>query len=384
MEQHSAGAAICGIGTAVPEHRFSQDDAARQLEQAFAEQPDAMRWMKRVLRQCGVKTRYTCEPRLLNSSDASDTYRFLPSTDVPPPNTEERMHIYKRESVPLALRAAREALEDANTAPDQITHLITVSCTGQFLPGLDAEVCWQLGLSPTVNRIPLTYLGCAAGLKAIGLAHDLCLGAQSAKILVVCVELCTLHIQPSSRREDLFAASFFGDGASACVVGAASSSGRKGSFRLGSGHSSLLPGTAKAMTWDVGNYGFKLYLSPDIPKLLGASLLSEICRLPGGDAPPELWAIHPGGRGIVDAIQAVCGLTDDQTRFSRNVLLQYGNLSSATILFVMHAMREELSLAGAGPKSGLALAFGPGLTAQLQTLTYVPPAYQSEVLEHGA
>ena len=370
MEREGKSAAILGIGTAVPEYRMDQADAALRLAEALKEYPDSARWAKRIFRQSGVETRYTCDPALLEPAICC---RYLPyRSTASPPTTAERMDLYKRMAVPLGLKAAQRALADALENASSITHLITVSCTGQFLPGLDAVLTEQLGLSPTVNRIPLTFLGCAAGLKAVILANDIVSGRPDAKILIVCVELCTLHVQPSAERDDLYAASFFGDGASACVVGKAEANHR-GVFQLGLSRSVIFTNSAGLMKWDLGDFGFKLYLSPEIPKEIGSKIPAEVLHLLGEDeALPELWAIHPGGRGIIDILQRVFSLSDRQTEPSRSVLRHYGNLSSATILFVLDEMKRTRLSAGAGTANGISIAFGPGLTAEMIRFAYVP------------
>ncbi|MHA0856120.1 type III polyketide synthase [Paenibacillus sp. CMAA1364] len=360
---------IIGIGTALPNHRMEQGEVLDKLEEALQDSPNSVRWARRIFKQCGVATRYTCEPNLIGQGSTS---RYLPTQglhDVP--TTAERMEIYQRESIPLALQAAKEALTDGEVDASQITHLITVSCTGQFLPGLDVVLVKEMGLSARVQRIPLTFQGCAAGLKAIQLARTLVAGQPNAQILIVCVELCTLHFQPSSDREALFGASFFGDGASACVIGIADHN-KKGKFQLGEGHSVLLPDCSEEMIWEVGDYGFDLYLSTHIPKLLGQYLGKEIELLLEGKDLPDLWAIHPGGRGIVDVVQQLFQLSDEQVQYSRDILHNYGNLSSATILFVLQAMRDDLQSQQVESSSGVALAFGPGLTAELLKFTYLP------------
>lgn len=380
MENTDPSIAILGLGTAVPPYRIDQADTAWRLAEALADKPDSARWARRIFKQCGVVSRYTCEPNLL---DAAADCRYFPSTSTADaPSTAERMRIFKSESVPLGLTAARQALSDGGVAAADITHLITVSCTGQFLPGLDAALVQQLGLAPTVTRIPLNFLGCAAGLKAICLSRQIISGAKGANVLIVCVELCTLHIQPSGDRESLFAASFFGDGASACVVGAAGTK-HKGIYMLGKEHSVLLPDCADEMVWEVGNNGFDLYLSPHIPKLIGELIPAEVVRL-FGNYRPELWAIHPGGRGIVESLQTKFELTDEQAAPSLGVLRDYGNVSSATILFVLKAMRRQLKEAGSGQASGIALAFGPGLTAEMIQIDYVPAAAQHKQIAGGA
>nr|WP_063761693.1 type III polyketide synthase [Paenibacillus tyrfis] len=371
MEPFTSDVAILGIGTAVPAYRLDQLEVLERLTDALKEHSDSMRWSKRIFKQCGVETRYTCEPDLL--SPAAEC-RYFPSDSLENvPSTKERMERYKRESVPLALESSKKALEDSHTAVSDITHLITVSCTGQFLPGMDVDLTMRLGLSPNIQRMPLQFLGCAAGLKAVSLARQIVAGMPSANVLIVCVELCTLHIQPSSQREALFGASFFGDGASACVVGRARPEHKK-VFRLGKGNTVLLPDSTDEMVWEVGNYGFDLFLSPNIPKLLGRYVPAEIEQIFNGKTLPELWAIHPGGRGIIDTLQDLFALSEEQTRPSRNTLRNYGNVSSATILFVLDEYRRELTPARTDthPICGIALAFGPGLTAELIEVDYFP------------
>lgn len=368
MKHSQSSIAILGIGTAVPPYLVDQADTARRLVDALSDKPDSARWGRRIFKQCGVQSRYTCEPNLL--AEAAEC-RYLPSASPETaPSTAERMGIYKRESVPLGLHAARQALADGEVDAAEITHLITVSCTGQFLPGMDAAIIHQLGLAPTITRIPLNFLGCAAGLKAIGLSRQIVSNDSNANVLVVCVELCTLHIQPSGDKESLFAASFFGDGASACVIGAGKPHHRP-IFALGEERSVLLPECAEEMVWEVGNHGFDLYLSPHIPKLIGEFIPAEVKQLCGDEA-LDLWAIHPGGKGIIDILQNKFELTDVQTSHSLGVLRDYGNVSSATILFVLNAMRSHLQETGSERVGGIALAFGPGLTAEMIKIAYVP------------
>ncbi|MDQ0201985.1 type III polyketide synthase [Neobacillus ginsengisoli] len=361
--------AILGIGTAVPEFCLDQTDTSQRLAEALKEYPDSMRWAKRIFKQCGVATRYTCEPNLLES--AEDCRYFSQNSNRRFPSTAERMEIYKKASVPLGLNVARKALEDAKVDVSDITHLITVSCTGQFLPGLDTELVKGLGLAETINRIPLNFIGCAAGLKAVCMSRQIVSNNPTSKVLIVCVELCTLHIQPSTQREALYGTSFFGDGASACIVGSAGAE-HTAIFQLGKEHSVLLQDAAGDMVWEVGDYGFDLYLSPNIPKLIGQFVPEQVKHLLRDDQKPDIWAIHPGGKGIIDKLEEIFELTEEQTRPSRNVLRNFGNMSSATILFVLNEMRQELQALHSKSASGLALAFGPGITCEMIQITYLP------------
>ncbi|UQZ82278.1 Alpha-pyrone synthesis polyketide synthase-like Pks18 [Paenibacillus konkukensis] len=370
MEQTASKVALLGIGTSVPAYRIEQIEAAQRLTDALKDHPDSMRWAKRIFKQCAVETRYTCEPELLKPAAQCRYSPGTPEEDVP--TTAERMAVYKRESVPLGIAAARQAISDAGVSPSHITHVITVSCTGQFLPGLDSLLVGALGLSLGVLRIPLNFLGCAAGLKAIGLSRRIAASSPRAAVLVVCVELCTLHLQSSVRREDLYAASFFGDGAAACVIGHSGGEGSEGEFELGEDRSALVSDYAGEMVWEVGDRGFDLYLSPGIPRIIGEWMPRNIQDWLQGEESPRLWAIHPGGKGIVDALQNSLGLTEEQTAASRAVLRDYGNLSSATILFVLQELRQRLREQEAEAADGIAIAFGPGLTAEMIRIRYTP------------
>jgi len=359
---------IKGIGTAVPPYCIDQEDAAARFREALSEYPRTARWVKRIFVQCGVDTRYTCEPNLLEPPERCRYLAVTPEREIP--RTGERMRMYRQEAVPLAAEAARRALADSGRRPGDITHLITVSCTGQFLPGLDAELVWMLDLAPDVERIPLTFLGCAAGLTAVRLADRIVRREPSARVLVVAVELCTIHMQPSLDKEDLFAAGFFGDGASACVVERWGPAGN--GFVVRDARTEMFGGTMDQMIWTLGDYGFSLRLSPQIPSLIGVHVPPAFRRFWGESELPEWWAIHPGGRGIIDALQKAFGLSDEKTAASRYVLRHYGNMSSATVLFVMDELRKRQGGDTARPTEGAAIAFGPGLTAEMLRFVYHP------------
>ncbi|QMV44814.1 type III polyketide synthase [Cohnella cholangitidis] len=359
-----------GIGTAVPTYCLKQEDVARRLGEALKDRPETARWAKRVFSHCGVDSRYTCEPNLLEPANACRYLPSLPGLNIP--TTEERMKTYRRESINLATEAAREALLDSRIRPSEITHVITVTCTGLSLPGMDAELVWSLDLRADADRIPLTFRGCAAGLSALRMSEEIVRKNRKAKVLVVALELCSLHIQPSFDKENLFSTAFFGDGASACVIGTENLAS-KGGFALHQSRAVLFPNTSSYMKWEIGNYGFPLFLSPEIPGLIAKEVPAAFQAFWGEDVLPELWAIHPGGRGIIDSLQTAFHLSDSQTAASRFILRQYGNMSSATILFVLAELRQQLrSLSDTETKDGIALAFGPGMTAEFVRFSYHP------------
>lgn len=373
--------AILAFGTAVPPYQLKQQEAAQWMSAAFAQQPAMGRWLRGIFANAGVETRYSC----------IDTYnlpvehsRFAPS--LPPceaPTTAERMAIYERESIPLGLAAAKQTLcELAQTDAESweatlasITHLVTVSCTGFFAPGLDLALAQRLGLAPTVGRTLIGFMGCAAAFNGLRTAAQIVQSQPQARVLVVCVELSSLHTQPTTDRENLVAASLFADGASACVVGRPSLS--QGNYYLiEEFHTLVKPDTHDDMVWRIGNHGFVLRLSPQIPRHLAEVAPVALAHLFAVDE-PQFWAIHPGGPTIVNQLAAIFALAPAQVAASRAILRHYGNLSSATIFFVLDELLRTLPLHSwhTGSQSGVAMAFGPGLVIEMARLRYVaaPP-----------
>ena len=382
MPSNHAQPAILSLGTAVPAHKGSQLEVGQWMANSF---PD--RRLSRLIRmihsQSGTDTRYACA----NTHDGPvQESRFAPGT--PPERsatTAERMMIYERESVPLGTAAARQTLENyarnAGQSVEQvagsITHLLAISCTGFFAPGLDFGLAKALDLPPTVRRTLIGFMGCAATFNGLRTAMEIVRGQPQARVLVVSVELCSIHCQPSEDYDLLVGASIFSDGASACLVGQPGPT-EGDYFRLDESYTAIQPDTEEEMAWQIRDHGFVLRLSPQIPHHLAEAAPVAIQAL-FGSASPQFWAIHPGGRAIVDRLAEIFELTPEALAASRSVLRQYGNMSSATILFVLEALRQTLAHTMArngrehSPATGVAMAFGPGLVVEMSRLTYVPP-----------
>ena len=365
MQKHSVKAFINRIGSAVPAHDFHRKFvefaplllADRQQRQVFA----------RMAERCQIAHRFSClapsaDPALLDGEDFYRRGRF--------PDTAQRMARYDREALALARRAVANLGLDFEA--DEITHLIVASCTGFAAPGLDLQLMAQLGLAPTVERTMVGFMGCSAAIPALKLARHIVRSDENARVLVVAVELCSLHMQESGRLEELLAFLHFADGCAAAVVSA-----RPFGIAIGGFASAVLPQTADHITWRVGARGFEMHLSGQVPGAIlrhlsgRPSLLPEGFPpegfLPGGDRGEEaLWAIHPGGRTVLDAVAAGLDLPPDALSWSRRILRDYGNMSSATVLFVL---REMIDHGAAGP--GCAMAFGPGIT--VETMTFRAP-----------
>jgi len=379
--------AILALGTALPKYSGSQEEIGRWMADSFGDRRRVQRLVRMIHSQSGIDTRYSCAPAYL---EPPQTSRFAPGADPHrSATTAERMQVYEREAAPLGAAAARRALdryarrsgEEAGRVRASVTHLLAVSCTGLFAPGLDFALTQELQLPVTVRRTLIGFMGCAAAFNALRTAAEIVQGRPDARVLVVSVELCSLHNQPSDDYDLLVGASIFSDGASACLVGCPQA-GDSDYFRLEDFYTAIQPETQQEMAWNIRDHGFALRLSPRVPEHLGVAAPAALHTVFGGKQ-PRFWAVHPGGRAIVDKLQEIFHLPAEALASTREVLRQYGNMSSATILFVLEHLQQQLRTAAPanghtnghlrGPLSGVAMAFGPGLVVETSRLTYVPP-----------
>jgi predicted naringenin-chalcone synthase len=253
-------------------------------------------------------------------------------------------------------------LDEGATSASQITHLITVSCTGFFAPGVEFALIRQLGLSPAVARVNVGFMGCHGALNALRAAQAFIAAEPSARVLLCCVELCSLHYQYGWDQEQVVANTLFADGAAAVVL-SAEAEHRPGAWRLAGCGSCLLPDSEREMTWRITDHGFAMTLSPRVPELIRVRLRPwlEAWLAQHGRRVEEVksWAIHPGGPRVLQATLEALGLPPDASDASAAVLADCGNMSSATVLFVLRRLQQT----GGSPPC-VALAFGPGLTAE--------------------
>jgi predicted naringenin-chalcone synthase len=382
------GAAILSIGTAVPHYEVEQTSVERWMIESFGKQAAHTRLLQRLYKNSGIETRYTCLPDAFLSPHES---RFAPGQNLADvATTAERMALYERVSVEIGTAAARQALEcyhsaDASNpaeAAATITHLFVVSCTGFFAPGLDQMIARQLELNPHVERTIIGFMGCAAAFNALRLARQIVQAQPTARVLIVCVELGSLHIQPGNNPVDMVGAAIFADGAGACVVGMPQPE-QHDIFTIQNMYTELTPEAESSMLWSIGNHGYILHLSRETPAQLAAIAPGSLCQL-FHQQPPELafWAIHPGGRAILDRLTDIFQLLPEQIASSREVLRRYGNMSSPTILFVLQEHRRRLRQFPAESQlDGVAMAFGPGLVTELAHLVYRVGDISSPVAE---
>ncbi len=272
------------------------------------------------------------------------------------PSTAERMRRYEDEAPRLAAAAVdRLALGEAARA---VTHLIVTSCTGFSAPGIDLELVRRCGLDPSVERTVVGFMGCYAAITALKLARHIVRSDPAAQVLVVSVELCTLHLQETEDLERLLTFLLFGDGASAALVTAAPVG-----LALDSFSAVLVEDAADQITWHVRDLGFDMVLSGSVPATIAEALRAGAPRVLPDVAPGaiDMWAVHPGGRTVLDAVDGAFGLREPALAASRAVLRDHGNMSSPSVMFVLDALLRAKAPAGA---RGCAMAFGPGLTAE--------------------
>jgi predicted naringenin-chalcone synthase len=347
------------IATAVPEHEvhgFFQGFAEAQL----ARKPRERALFGRMLAKAGIERRFSVlEPNRERGAPALDTAGlFVPGAFS---GTAERMDVFERHAPELAMRAI-EGLGMSEDERRGVTHLVVATCTGFSAPGLDLEIVRRLGLPDGIERVLIGFMGCYAAINALKLARHLVRSEPGARVLVVNCELCTLHLKESDDLERLLTFCLWGDGCSAALVSA-----RPEGFRMDAFHAAVARAGAELMTWNVRDDGFDMVLSGRVPGAVGALLADPEAPVPAGPPVEEvsLWAVHPGGRSVLDAVQKALALPQGALAHSREVLRENGNMSSATVMFVLERM---LGTATRGDR-GCAMAFGPGLTAE--TMNFV-------------
>jgi predicted naringenin-chalcone synthase len=359
---------IASIGTAVPTTCVDQHDSlqmARTLACPTAEQDT---WLPSMYAGTAVQTRHTALPAAL-IRDVLDGTRhsgsvFLPSghPDDRGPTTAQRMQHYAEAAPPLALAACRRAVDEAGVPPGDFTHLVTVSCTGFLAPGIDRVLIAQLGLPPTVGRTHVGYMGCHGALNGLRVARAFTAADPAARVLLCAVELCTLHYYYSWNPGKFIANALFADGAAALVGVPVEAAGPRAWQVAGSG-SCLIPDSADAMTWTVGDHGFEMTLAKTVPGLIARHLKPWLEGWLGRQglalADVRSWAVHPGGPRILTAVEEGLNLPGEALAASWEVLRTHGNMSSPTLLFILKRLR---ALDAARPC--VALGFGPGLAVE--------------------
>lgn len=340
-----AQAYLNAIGTAVPD----QDIHQPFLDWALERIPDARRrkLFERMVSRSGLEHRWSVLPPAPGGGSPAEPGGFY-GDDVLP-GTGERMRHYGVEAPKLALKAI-DALGADLTG---ITHLVVASCTGFVAPGVDQIVARRLGLSPSVERLLVGYMGCYAAVVALRSARHIVRSEPSARVLVVTVEVCSLHLHEMDQVESMLAGLQFGDGAAAALVTADADG-----IAIGQPFSMTLPESDQLIRWDITDHGFVMQLSGEVPGRIATALAEPETREAIVNGGVDQWAVHAGGRSILDAVENALQLPPASLDDSREVLRAFGNMSSSTLMFVL---QRQL---GRPVEQGVAIAFGPGLAAE--------------------
>ncbi len=359
--------AILGMGKSAPPASITQEEAVRIGAVLGRQSADAVKRLSRIYSQTGIERRHialgaTLINDLLDGTRHSESV-FLPlqGLESAGPTTGQRMKLYAELAAPLAADAARHALHEARWHPEDVTHIVTVSCTGFCAPGVDFALIDQLRLPPTVQRTHVGFMGCHGALNGLRVASAFAGANPAARVLLCAVEIASLHYQYGSNPQHLIPNALFGD---VRRHGRTRLSGTVyDGWSVAATGSCLFPNSADAMTWSIGDHGFEMALSKQTPDLIARNLrpwltqwLDE-CGLCLDDI--KSWAVHPGGPRILTAVEEALNLKPEQTNVSREVLSSFGNMSSPTVLFIVERLRSR-----SAPRPALALAFGPGLVAE--------------------
>jgi alpha-pyrone synthase len=360
--------AILGLGTAVPQTKVTQEESAGIARSLCCRTPEHETWLPLMYKNTGIHTRHmAADPQLLedllHNTNHSQSM-FLPSgrDDDRGPTTSQRMRYFAAAAAPLAVEASREALLQSELDAGDITHLVTVSCTGMRAPGVDYEIIRGLNLAPTVQRVNVGFMGCHGAINGLRVAQAFLDADPQARVLMCAVELCVLHYFYGWEPQKVIANALFADGAAA-VAGVPDSLAPADAWHVTATGSCLIPDSYEAMSWTIGDYGFEMTLSKRVPGLIHEHLRPwlEQWLARRGLSVEQIgsWAIHPGGPAILDAAAEALELDDEQLAAPREVFAAHGNMSSPTVLFILEHLRANNM-----PLPCVALAFGPGLIAE--------------------
>ncbi len=360
---------ITSIGIAHPSHQISQEEALEFMSRTLTLDTRGRRSIQALYRSSGIKNRYSV---LEDYKKNIGEFTFFPNTRdlMPFPSVDKRMKVYEKCATEIAIEAVRNCLDTRRA--DEITHLITVSCTGMVAPGIDILIAKAIGLSTSVKRTCINFMGCYASINALRMADSVCRSNTEAKVLIVSVELCSLHFQKELTPDNLLSNAIFGDGAAAVLVegNTVASEG----MLLHSFYCDLLYEGEQEMAWRISEHGFEMTLSSYVPKMLeeGIQMLLDnlFNALEIDRSSIDLYAIHPGGKKILEAVEKALGINSIDNRYAYEVLSEYGNMSSVSILFVLYKIWKHRS-EYKDHSNILSFAFGPGLTIESMTLRLV-------------
>lgn len=377
---------IASIGTASPKYKTPQMKIGKFMSEAAQLDEEESKRLFLLYKASGINFRYSVVP---DFGRDNGSYEFFPNTVglEPFPTISQRMDLYRREALALCIQSISACLNKTNIPKEEITHLITVSCTGMYAPGIDIEITEALGLPKSIHRTCINFMGCYAAFNALKVADAFCKSNPNANVLIVAVELCTIHYQKSKDWDDILSNALFSDGASAALI--TSKKQAHSCLSIESFFCDIASEGKKDMSWVIDNHGFQMTLSSYVPSLIrgGIKRLTNSLLERSGLGLNDIFqcAIHPGGKKILEVIEEELSLTRNQTQYSFEILREYGNMSSPTVLFVLERIFYSLTSED-HHKNILSFAFGPGLTLESMTLKSIVPIAptQSSHISHKA
>ena len=355
------------IATETPDYIYS-NEFTRERMKGWVAEPRAKRLIDMIYERTGIDTRYSaCDDFM---KEDGGLFHTLPDGSMNSPSTGQRNTLYAKAARELAVKLAHKTLAECpQFAKSDITHVVFASCTGFANPGPDYHIIREVGLNENVERYTVGFMGCYAAFPALRMAAQFCEANPQAVVLVMCLELCSLHLQVSGKPESIVANALFADGAAAAIVSAREPAHDRPYYRLQGFHSALVPSSEAHMAWDIGDHGFNMVLSAYVPDLIGSNIREMLGGIldKRGLTPADIdeWAVHPGGRAILEQIEEQLALPATALDMARSVLRDYGNMSSPTVLFVLKGFLEEAETKRA---TTCAIAFGPGLTVETAVL----------------
>lgn len=416
---------ILGLGTATPPNEMNQEEALTLFSTIACEEEKHRRLTRALFRNSAVSKRHTvvphqlayhwcqtlkpemavtgpeeialdepgasCEPAWKRLEEGLDEFTRDSQTLRSPvgaassrgPSTGERMRMYAAFATQLALESTREAFKQAELEPPQVTHLITVTCTGFDAPGVDLQLIQQLGLSPSTQRIQIGFMGCHAAINGLRTAQAITDSDPSAVVLLCCIELCSLHYRSTWDSQGIIGNALFADGAASMLLGGAAVASDFEQWHVLKTGSMVIPDSLSAMSWKIGDHGFEMKLTGEVSDRIEQDLQPWLCdwlaaqRLSLQDI--DHWGVHPGGPRVLSAVEQSLNLPTTALAASRSVLEENGNMSSPTVLFILERFRRQSQKRNCQTHAAngdahdrgsycLLLGFGPGLVAEIALL----------------
>ena len=348
---------IVSIATALPPYCHKQSDILHFMQKAYGLNEEECRKLGFLYRQSDIESRYSALP---NFDDPENNWYGI-EKEGKNKSLDERMTIFDEYSLSISINAIIGCIKGF-IQTNEITHLITVSCTGMSAPGLDLQLMEALHLNKNIFRTSVNFMGCYAAIHALKLAKMICDSDAKANVVIVCTELCTLHFQKEYTQDNATSSMLFADGSAAVLV---SNKRYQHGLHIDSFYSEVIFQGKNDMSWQLSKEGFIMKLSAYIPDLIQHDIVEFLSNALSEASLSKKdithWCIHPGGKKIIDVIESKLGLTSRDTQPARNVLRQYGNMSSPTILFVLKELMNNISQSSANV---FGIAFGPGLTIE--------------------